>query len=198
MKLLTFVDLHEDRGTLRQLVSRAKQPDVNFVVCAGDFSTFGRGMRTVLEEFNQLGKTLYIIPGNHEEKIDLIDAVKPYAHCIVLHRRAIPIAEYLFLGYGGGGFTMEDAQFRKIAREWYGKYKRQKLVLVTHQPPYGTKIDLLEKQHVGNIDYRKFIERVNPKLVICGHLHETAGVVDSIGKTRIVNPGWEGMVIELK
>ena len=93
---------------------------------------------------------------------------------------------------------MEDAEFRKLAREWYGKYKGQKIVLVTHQPPLGTTLDLLGNKHVGNKDYRQWIERLQPKLVIAGHLHETAGATDIIGKTRVVNPGWEGMVIELK
>ncbi len=104
----------------------------------------------------------------------------------------------MFLGYGGGGFAMEDPLFRKIAREWYGHYNGRKIVLVTHGPPFSTTLDLLGERHVGNRDYRKFIERIKPKLVIAGHLHETAGKTDMIGKTRLVNPGWEGMVIELK
>ena len=93
---------------------------------------------------------------------------------------------------------MQDAEFRKISRDWYGKYKDKKIVLVTHQPPYGTKLDRLGQRHVGNEDYRKFIERIEPKVAISGHLHETVGLSDSIGKTKIVNPGWDGMVVELK
>ena len=59
------------------------------------------------------------------------------------------------------------------------------------------KLDLLEMGHVGNKDYLKFIRRMKPKLAISGHLHETVGVMDKIDKTQIVNPGWDGMVIEL-
>jgi uncharacterized protein len=198
MKFLTFVDLHEDRKQLKELLARAKKADVEFVVCAGDFSTFGGGMRIVLKQFSALGKKFYVIPGNHEESGAIMNLVEEYEDCINFDRQAVKIGEYVFLGYGGGGFSMEDSEFRKIARDWYGKYNGKKVVLVTHGPPFATKLDRLDKRHVGNKDYRKFIERIKPDLVVCGHLHETAGVTDSIGKTKMVNPGWKGKVIELK
>ena len=199
MKFLTFVDVHENRKSIKELVSRASQKDIDFVLCAGDFSTFGRGLRYILRLLQELGKPIYIIPGNHEEREGLLEEVLPaYSNCINLHQQAMMIGDHLFLGYGGGGFTQEDAEFRKLAREWYGKRHGAKIVLVTHGPPFATKLDILHGQHVGNKDYRRFIERIKPKLTICGHLHETAGATDVIGPTRLVNPGWEGMVIELK
>ncbi len=152
----------------------------------------------VLKEFGKIGKKLYIIPGNHEEREGLLDITAEFPNAVNLHKKAVKINGYIFLGYGGGGFAMESAEFRKLAREWYGKYKGQKMVLITHGPPFGTTLDLLGNHHVGNIDYRQWIERLQPKLVIAGHLHETAGAVDKIGKTKVVHPGWAGMVIELK
>lgn len=198
MKFLTFVDIHEDAPVLKELVKRAAKDDIDFVLCAGDFTTWGRGLKNFLKTFEKLGKKLYLIPGNHEEREGLLDLVAEFPSAVNLHKNAVKIGGYMFLGYGGGGFAPEDAGFRKLAREWYGKYKGQKIVLVTHMPPFGTTLDLLGNQHVGNIDYRHWIERLQPKLVIAGHLHETAGATDMIGKTRVVNPGWEGMVIELK
>ena len=198
MKLLAFVDLHQDKENLRALVQRAGQKDIDFVVCAGDISTFGRGLRTVLEQFNAIGKKIYVIPGNHEEGLDgWQELLREYPLWDGFHKAVRLIGNYVFLGYGGNGFSQFDAEFRKVARQWYGEHQDKKIVLVTHGPPVGTKVDLLEKRHVGNVDYRKFIERIKPKVVICGHLHETAGVVDAIGETKVVNPGRAGMVIEL-
>jgi len=197
MKFLAFVDLHENAKYLKELVSRAKEDDIEFVVCAGDLSNFGRGLTRALKEFNALGKKLYLIPGNHEDNLDLDRVVKEYPNCFNFHKKTFRLGGYLFLGYGGDGFAAQDPEFRKIAREWYGRHKGEKIVLVTHGPPFSTAIDILPGGHSGNKDYRSFIERVEPKLVICGHLHETAGTVDKIGKTKVINPGWEGMVIEL-
>lgn len=198
MKFLAFTDIHEDRKKLNDLVTRASQPDIDFIICCGDISTFGRGVKNVLKAFHALGKKMYLIPGNHEEHINFEEMLKEYPYCISLHRKAMKIPDYLFLGYGGNGFSQEDAEFRKIAREWYGKFKGQKIIFITHGPAFDTKLDLLHDHHVGNKDYRKFIERIQPRLVISGHLHETVGAADKINKTRLVNPGWDGMVIELK
>jgi uncharacterized protein len=197
MKFLTFVDLHEDKRYLKALLKRAAKEDIDFVICAGDITVFGRGMRYILRQFNDLGKKFYIIPGNHESDKMFKEVISDYPNVINFNRKVFKIDNYVFMGYGGGGFALEDKEFRKIAREWYSKYQDEKTVLITHGPPYRTTLDHLEKRHVGNKDYRKFIERIQPKLVIAGHIHETAGAVDEIKKTKLVHPGWEGMVIEL-
>ena len=61
---------------------------------------------------------------------------------------------------------LQDADFRKIAREWYGKYNGRKIVLVTHQPPFGNKLDLMGSRHVGNKDFTAFILRIKAKLAV--------------------------------
>ncbi|HIJ11888.1 TPA: hypothetical protein HA278_07565 [Candidatus Woesearchaeota archaeon] len=197
MKFLVFGDVHEDTKKIAALVKRAKQDDVEFIICVGDISTFGTGLKYVLNKFNKIGKPFYVIPGNHEEKT-LHDVIKDYENCHYLHENAQKVGKYIFLGYGGGGFAQEDKQFRKVSREWYGKYNGNKnLILVTHMPPFGCKLDKLEMGHVGSKDYVKFIKRITPKMVLCGHLHENEGVVEKINGITMLNPGREGKVIEL-
>ena len=198
MKILAFTDVHEDKDSLKKLIQRASEEDIDYIICAGDFSTFGRGARSLLKKFSNLGKPFYVIPGNHEEGESFSAMINEFPNCIDFHKKMFKLGDYVLLGYGGDGFSLQDQKFRQVSREWYSKYKEKKIILVTHGPPSQTKLDLLSKRHVGNIDYRKFIERIKPKLVISGHLHETVGAVDKVGKTRLVNPGWEGMVIELK
>ncbi|MEK6846428.1 MAG: metallophosphoesterase [Nanoarchaeota archaeon] len=197
MKFLAFADLHEDKRFLKQLLERARQEDVEFLVCAGDLTQFGRNLRYVLKQFNDLGKKLYLIPGNHESDKMLSEVLPDYPNCSNFNCGTVEKGGYIFLGYGEGGFSSEDSAFRRVAREWYGKYNGKKLVLVTHGPPFGTKADFLDNQYIGNKDFRAFIERIKPKLAICGHIHETAGAVDKIGATNVINPGWEGMIVEL-
>ena len=43
MKFLVFSDQHEDSAALAELLKRAKQKDIDFIICAGDFTEFGRG-----------------------------------------------------------------------------------------------------------------------------------------------------------
>ena len=197
MKFLAFLDLHEDKKALKQLLECSARPEVEFIICAGDLTQFSRNIRFILWKFNELGKKIYLIPGNHESDKVFSEVLPDYPNFMNINNKAVEVDGYVLLGYGGGGFSSEDSDFRKIAREWYGKYKDKKTILVIHGPPFGTKTDLIENQYVGNKDYRAFIERIKPKLVICGHIHETAGMIDKIGETMVINPGWEGMFIEL-
>ena len=105
---------------------------------------------------------------------------------------------HLFMGYGGGGFGFTDKNFEKIAERFKRLIREDdKVILVTHAPPYGTKTDKIGKEHCGNKSIRKFIEKEKPDLAICGHIHECAGKEDKIGKTKIVNPGWKGKILEI-
>jgi uncharacterized protein len=62
-------------------------------------------------------------------------------------------------------------------------------VFVPHAPPYGTECDRLRSgEHVGSRALRSFVEREQPDLVLCGHVHEGRGE-DRLERSRIVNPG---------
>jgi uncharacterized protein len=63
------------------------------------------------------------------------------------------------------------------------------MIFCPHAPPSGTACDRLrDGRHVGSVVVRELIEREQPDLVLCGHIHEARGE-DAIGRTRIVNPG---------
>ncbi len=199
MKLLVFSDMHSDLEQTKKLLARAVEKDVDLVIVPGDLTEFRKNLRTIIELLNSCPKPVYVLPGNHEigEKYDKIVAM--YPNVTDFHRGYFEFKDYVFLGYGGDGFSRQDEEFRKISRKWYGKFKGRKIVLVTHGPPYLTKLDkLTEKRHVGNVDYRRFIERIKPKLFICGHLHETMGQQDTLGETILINPCWEGAIVELE
>ena len=82
MKFLTFVDMHNDPKSLSHLISIAKKDDIDFVVCCGDISDFGQGLKKALDKFDKLGKKFYLIPGNHEEGEGVLDSfLKGYKNC---------------------------------------------------------------------------------------------------------------------
>jgi Icc-related predicted phosphoesterase len=49
----------------------------------------------------------------------------------------------------------------------------------------------------GSKGLRKAIEKFQPDVFISGHIHETEGVSEKIGKTRVYNVGRKGRIIEL-
>ncbi|ACS81761.1 metallophosphoesterase family protein [Maridesulfovibrio salexigens] len=81
----------------------------------------------------------------------------------------------------------EMAQYLEETHHQLGDYDQ--LLLVVHDAPFNTKLDVIANgMHVGSKAVRCFIEKHQPDIVLCGHIHESSGV-DSLGKSRIFNPG---------
>ena len=73
---------------------------------------------------------------------------------------------------------------------WRSLPPHERLIVVSHTPPYGTACDLLRDgvTHAGSTALRDFLEKTQPALCLCGHIHE-ARATDLLGGTRILNPG---------
>jgi Icc-related predicted phosphoesterase len=58
-------------------------------------------------------------------------------------------------------------------------------IIVGHGPPYGYG-DLTRDTHVGSTAMTETLERVKPRLMVCGHIHPAYGRY-RLGETEIVN-----------
>jgi len=82
-----------------------------------------------------------------------------------------------------------------------------KMICLFHSPPYKTNLDraALDGQmvdhapidvHVGSIAIRNFIEKMQPKITLHGHVHESSRLThhwkDRIGQTYLFNAAYEG------
>ncbi|MBS3163226.1 metallophosphoesterase [Candidatus Woesearchaeota archaeon] len=197
MKLLAFVDLHSDLNQLKKLIAKAKEKQPDYLVCAGDISDFGRDIDQIFKELEKLNIPMLIIPGNHESSEGITKLCTKFKFAINIHKGCYEVNDYCFFGYGEGGFSEEDREFERIANKFKKEInEKKKIIFVTHAPIYGTKVDYISQLgHRGNKSSRKFVLEVKPKLVICGHLHETATMIDKLGSTVIINPGKYGKII---
>lgn len=196
MNILSFVDVHARQASLRVIVEKAQKADV--LVCAGDLSTFGRGLKTSLQILRRAQKPLLIIPGNHETEEELVHAIKGLSFVTLLHGKIKVVGECVFVGYGGGGFSFVDKGMASFVRGIEKKLPvGKKVVFVTHAPPYNTPLDYLPwlREHRGCKTTMDAIKRLKPVLTLCGHFHETAHKSCVIGKTLVINPGSTGKLL---
>jgi len=203
MKILAFTDVHGDPKYLNKILERIKKEDPDVVVCSGDISNFSYGLRTILKKFD-LNIPFLIIPGNHETPEEIYVYSKEFKSIKDIHLKHFILGSFFFVGCGGGGFTEHHAEFEQSEKkfsELINKLKVQdhkyKVILVTHQPPYKTKLDKIYGEYSGSKSIRKFIEKNQPAYCICGHIHENENKSDKIGETIIINPGPDGQIIEL-
>ncbi len=193
MKILAFTDTHSNREVKKKLEAKVEKADI--LVCCGDFTVFGDKAQKELRWMNKFGKTVVLVHGNHENNVDFKKALEGLDNIKYIHKSVYDAGQVVFIGYGGDGFSLEDKEFEKFGKSLVLPDDR-KLVFITHQPPHKTKLDWIWDHH-GNKSYRKFVEKAQPDLHICGHLHENEGREDKIKKTVVLNPGPEGKFISV-
>ncbi len=205
MKLLVFSDVHADEEVVGNLIKKAKKSKVDALVSAGDLAHFGVGLDEVFRKLD-IGLPLLIVPGNHEAPSQMVNAAKQFKFIRNLHTKTILFNSVLFFGCGGSSFTpfgtpneLSEREFKELLAKFDSEQKNKvdKFVLVLHEPPYNTQLDLLDSTHGGSKNVRDFIERHKPDYCICGHFHENKGKMDKIGKTILINPGLQGRIIEI-
>ncbi|MFH1638048.1 MAG: metallophosphoesterase [Candidatus Woesearchaeota archaeon] len=197
MDIYAFVDLHGIKKAFATIMKRAKDADI--IVCAGDISDWGQGYEPFIRQLSLLNIPVLMIHGNHEGEDELRHVCSKYPNMMFIHKACYQLGKHLFFGYGGGGFAAENEEFAKIAQRFSKDIQKDStVIMVTHGPPYGTKIDNIPNLgHRGCKSMRQFIEDKKPVLWVCGHLHETSGMMDVVGKTVVVNPGPEGKMIKI-
>ena len=196
MRLLAFSDIHRDLEQARRIADRAPEADV--VVAAGDFGSIHRGVAELIDMLVVVETPTVVIPGNNETEDDLRDACAGWKAATVLHGEGTEIDGVSFWGLGAGipttpwpwsfDLTEEEAE-RALASCPEGVD-----VMVLHSPPHGY---LDGDRSLGSKAILEAIERVRPRVAVCGHIHECAGQEASIGSTRLFNLGPDGRVIEL-
>jgi len=72
------------------------------------------------------------------------------------------------------------------AEKRVGEVVDSRSVLVSHVPPYLLQDRVFIGHHAGSKELRKVVDSCQPRLVLCGHIHEDPGVVKS-GGTTVVN-----------
>ncbi|HIG98742.1 TPA: hypothetical protein HA231_04945 [Candidatus Woesearchaeota archaeon] len=202
IRILAFSDLHGNDAALRILARKAKKADI--VICAGDFTVFEHNILRVMRKLDALGKPVVLVNGNHEDEALVAEICRTLRNVTFIHRKVYRdsgFPGYAFAGHGGEGFAhiSEDfEQFSKASMKKLLAIKKEgiKIVFATHQPPHNTKLDYIWAHH-GSKSYSRFVKKIQPALHVCGHLHETQGKKDRIGKTLVINPGPKGKIVEV-
>lgn len=191
MKILVFADLHEDWQAFEELKTKAQE--VEIILGSGDYSIFGHNLPQIMKKINELNKPTYLIHGNHEEPQEMINAIKNCKNIKYIHLEQQKHKNLTITGYGGDGFSETD----KKAEEFFQKNHTKNGIILFHGPPHNTTLDQVGIGHVGNESYTKIIQEQQPTLVICGHIHENFKKTDKIGKTIIINPGPDGVILNV-
>ena len=191
MKILAFSDLHLDTVAAEKLVSAAHSADV--VIGAGDFGIRQQGLSEFVEMLGAIEAPTLLVPGNHDDIDGLRHACAGWQGASVLHGEAATVCGIHFFGLG--------YETPRVCREDWSRHLDDKNavqmlqacprggVLITHTPPLGVADMQADGSHEGSAAIRAIVEKRQPRLHVCGHIHHSGGVSGKIGACAVHNVG---------
>lgn len=198
MRVLAFSDLHTDLDRAARLVELSR--DCDLVIGAGDFASVHEGLDETIEALSAIEAPTVVVPGNNETADALREACASWSSATVLHGEGTRIAGRDVFGLGGGiPVTPWDWSFDLTDEEATAALERcpRGALLVLHSPPRGHCDRSGSGESLGSAALAAAIERIEPPLAVCGHIHESWGERSAIGSTEVANLGPEGAFFDL-
>ncbi len=198
MKLLAFSDLHCNLKRAARLVKMSEKADV--VIGAGDFASVHEGLEETIDVLSAIETPTVLVPGNNETDDALREATAGWGAATVLHGGGVTIAGVEFFGLGAGipvtpwewSFDLDEEKAAVMLT-----LCPRDAVLVLHSPPHGHCDSNGSGDHFGSHALLRTIEEKEPRLAVCGHIHESWGCRSKVGKTPVHNLGPKGTWLEI-
>ncbi|WP_170361308.1 metallophosphoesterase family protein [Ruegeria arenilitoris] len=189
MRILAFSDLHMARNRAAEVVAASAEADL--VIGAGDFCKARQGLDQAMAMLSGITAPFVMVPGNAESARELVEAAPEGDH--VLHGTGMTLdgLRLFGLGYGVPVTPFGDWSCDLTEAEATELLDRCDAadILIAHSPPkgYGDVTSLGDA--VGSVAVRDAVERLQPQLALCGHIHDSWGYRGNLGRTQIANLG---------
>jgi uncharacterized protein len=194
VRIAYVVDVHDRFEAVSEALAEAGPLDVLLV--GGDITTFGSpdDAERAIELWHPLASRLFAVAGNMDSPA--IDE-RLAALGVSFDGRGAVLDDVGFAGVSAAPlsplhtpYEISEDELRDRGETGLGEIREAGTrIFCPHAPPLDTACDRLRSgEHVGSSAVRELVEREQPDLVLCGHIHESRGT-DEIGASRIVNPG---------
>lgn len=200
MKILAFGDLHGDSRLAEKLANKAEKEKVDLVIICGDITNFDSGTDNLMGPFVKKHQKVLFIPGNHDS-LATADFLAEFYPIKNIHGYSVRYKDVGIFGAGGANIGVEqftEKELYDLLQKGFEKVKYlKKKIMVTHVHPSGTKMEKFSKFVPGSDGIKNAIEKFKPDIMLCSHVHEAEGLEEKIGKTKVLNVGKEGKIINV-
>ena len=199
-KILAASDVEGDTKLIKNLAKRASKEKVDLVILCGDL-VGPIETRNIIKPFKDVNKKVLIVPGNRES-FATADFLASLYNIRNIHGYSVTYDNIGFFGAGGAedlplfpGYITEKELLDTLKKAHNGLKGIEKKIMVTHMHPSGSKSEFSGVR--GSKAITKAIIRFKPDILLHGHIHEASGFEEYIGKTKVINVGREGKIIEI-
>lgn len=211
MRIYAVADIHGKTQNIQTLACVLQKYIPDLVVIAGDMTRYFQ-WKPVLDQLDQPDRTdcpskpnppIFCIRGNSDFKRMEIGLARTQSLKLL---GALP-RYFQGIPFVGANGTIPLPFASRICMEEKGLLKHllpqmtQETILVVHPPPRGICDRVGNRFSAGSRNLLEFVERTQPRMVLCGHIHEQSGT-GFVDKTLVVNcamnqKSW-GAIIDLE
>lgn len=197
LKILAASDLHGESSLARKLAEKAEKESVDLVVLCGDILGWTE-TSNIIKPFKDKNQKVLIVPGNHESFATTDFLAKLYG-VKNIHGYSVSYGNVGFFGAGGadlGPGTISEQELFDTLKKAHSSLKGiEKKIMVTHMHPSESISEISGVP--GSRAIKEAIKTFKPDILLHGHIHEASGFEETIGKTKVINVGREGKIIEI-
>lgn len=194
MRIAYVVDVHDRFDSVPRVLEQIG--DVDVVLVGGDITTGGtpEDAQRAIELWRPLVPRMLAVAGNMDSAA--IDARLAELD-VSINGSGRLIDDVGICGVSAAPlsplhtpYELDDDELERRADAAFDAIRGARVrIFCPHAPPHDTECDRVRSgEHVGSVVVRQVVEREQPDLVFCGHIHEARGI-DFVGESRIVNPG---------
>lgn len=187
MKILAVADIHGRLSRLSLIEEYLDHYRPDALVIAGDMSRYGRPA-SFFDWLHARDLPVITLRGNTDPK-GLDERMSVNQNIRPLRLEKIMLNGISFVGISGAIPVPFRTRVRFRQKEAFHSLRTllgKDTVLIAHPPPLGTLDRVMHRFHAGCRPLRDVILECQPRLVICGHIHENPGRA-TVGRTTVVN-----------
>lgn len=200
LRILASGDIHGDTNLVKKLAEKAKREDVDLVILCGDITNADQSTANLIGPFVKNHQKVLLIPGNHDS-FATADFLAELYGVKNIHGYSVIYTDVGIFGCGGANIGLNQLEEKEIydtLKKGFDKIKDiKKKIMVTHVHPSESKMEKFTSLFPGSDGVKKAIDKFKPDLLLCSHVHEAEGIEEMIGKTKVINVGKMGKIIEL-
>ncbi len=195
LRILAAGDIHGDSKLSKSLAEKAKKEHVDLVILTGDITSPVES-KNLIKPFKDKHQKVLLIPGNWDS-FATVDFLAELYGMRNIHGYSVKYHDVGIFGAGGAlGFDTSDKELFNTLKRGNSALKGvEKKIMVTHMHPKDSKSEFSGIE--GSEGIKKAIKKFKPDFLLHAHIHEAEGLEEQIGKTKVINVGKKGKIIEI-
>ena len=190
IKIYAISDLHSSKRKFEFASKIIKNENPDLLIICGDISHSSRKERLAhVISWLDFEPILFVLGNMDGQELN-----SQISNAKNINLNQVNYRNYIIYGLGGPNHSLDS--IIDSSKDFFSNVNSERLIIISHIPPKNHCDKVYKGEHVGNKRLKNLIQKIQPRLLLCGHIHEDRGI-SHLNNTIIINVGAAGCIIEI-